>query len=404
MSSSVSESSRAFQQDMFAFLGRRARMLLRTLLNQVMETEQMIFLGCMPHERTRCRRGWRNGYDDRRLATRWGNLELRMPKVRGTTEPFRTRVIERYQRYQRRIEEAVHLWAASGMSTRSIARALHSVFDCAVSAATVSRIIAQLDEELTAFHRRTFQRGYRYVFLDGTWGYVSQATGRRGRGRKRQAVLLLAWGIDHEGREELIDFRVASGEDMSSWMSLVTDLEARGVKGHNRWDERLELIVTDGAGGIEAACETVWPKVPRQWCAFHKVQTITEHLWDRRHRKAILHDAGRIYHRLQGRAQAWARLERWVTTWKTVEPEAVRIFCAGFERTLRYLEAPQHWRRRVKTNNPMERFIRELNRKFGPMGVFANAHSWERATYVTWKYLCSEGYPNSSSAAFTRNS
>lgn len=404
MYESVSEGCGAFQQDLFNRLGEEVRTLVTRLLNRLMGVEQMMFLGCVAHERTDRRRGWRNGYDPRWLDTRWGSLRLRIPKVRDASKPFRTRVIERYRRYQHRIEDAVRTWAAFGMSTRKVTRAVHAAFDCIVSAATVSRIIARLDEQIATFHRRSLDKGYRYLFLDAKRGYISKATGKRGRGKKESAVLLLAWGIDHGGREELVDFRVAPAEDGESWTAFVTDLEARGLKRRNRWDEKLEMIVSDDAGAIEAACEMVYPRVPRQLCAFHKVQNIAEHLQEPRHRKAILADAGSIHKGLQSIAQARLRLSTWAERWRELEPEAVRNFCAGFERTLRYLEAPPRWRRRLKTNNPIERLIRELNRKYSQMGVFPNATSWERATYLTWKHLRSGGYPHSTQNLFTRNS
>jgi len=80
--------------------------------------------------------------------------------------------------------------------------------------------------------------------------------------------------------------------------------------------------------------------------------------------------------------QARARQRRWAGKWRDIEPEVVENFSADFELTLRYVTAPPPFRRRVKTNNPVERFIRELNRKFRQMGTFANPQSRERAAYL----------------------
>ena len=102
--------------------------------------------------------------------------------------------------------------------------------------------------------------------------------------------------------------------------------------------------------------------------------------------------------------QALKRLECWRRQWLALEPQAVRCFSADFDRTLVYLSLPQAQRPRVKTTNPLERFIKELNRKITEVGVFPSDRSWDRMTYLTWHYLESGGYPNSSQHHFTHNS
>jgi len=379
----------------------RCRMVATRLLESVMEAERDEFLACRPYERGSHRRGLRNGYESRWLETSWGSLRLRVPRVRQTVRPFRTRLFERHRRHWRDLEEAVRTWCAGGMSTRRVAAAVREVFGASVSAATVSRIVAEVDEEVRAFHARRFERGYRYLFLDAKYGYVRS---RRRRGRKRQAVLLLAWGVTHGGREELVDFRVAPGEDEASWTAFLTDLEARGVRVQNRWGERLEMITTDGAAGLESALAMVYPGVPHQLCILHKLKNVGDNLRDRGHRRAILRQAKGIYRNVTSVPQARARLRRWVERWRDVEPEAVESLCAQFEDTLRYLWAPAPWRRRIRTNNPIERLIREFNRKFRQMGTFTDAASWERAAYLVWRRLEAAGYPHSCKNNFTRKS
>ena len=261
METSVCDDGSNFQQLLLDRFAERIRKQVGSLLNRVLELEQMLHLGCCPYERTTTRRGHRNGYDARWLETRWGPVRVKVPKVRGTQEPFRPRALVRYGRREAALGKAIELWAASGMSTRKVARAVHETFGCLLSATAVSRILARVDEEVAAFHRRQWPRGYRYLYLDGKHGSVLEP-GRRGL-RKRPGTLLVAWGVDHRNNRELVDFRVARGEDAASWTSFLTDLERRGVRAQNRWGERLEMIVTDGAGGIASALDTVYPGVPR---------------------------------------------------------------------------------------------------------------------------------------------
>ncbi len=230
------------------------------------------------------------------------------------------------------------------------------------------------------------------MFFDARRAYTSHRRHRRGRGKKKQAALLLAWGVRHRGGEELIDFRVTGGENEKNWTAFMTDLERRGLKTENPWAQRLEMIVSDGDSGLLSALYMVYPNVPKQRCVFHKVQDIAAHLQDRSHREAILSEAGRIHKGARTKQEALARLERWAQRWRQEEPEAVRCFLYDFERTLTYLNAPCECRRRLRTTSPIERFIRELNRKFKGVGSFPSNASWERATYLVWRNLKTNGY------------
>ncbi|MCD6415926.1 MAG: IS256 family transposase [Planctomycetes bacterium] len=371
---------------------QRIRSQFKRLLEAFMEYERDQMLGCEPFERTPRRRGYRNGFQPRTVDTKWGTVLLRKPRIRGALAPFDTLVLERYQRRQRDVDEAVLQWLGCAMSTREVSDTLARIFGGALSAGGVSLVVARLDAQIRAFHHRSLERGYRYVYFDAKHGYVSHKRKRRGRGKKKKAALLLAWGVRHDEIEELIDFRVADSESEQDWTKFITELEGRGLRKENRWGQRLEMIVTDGAPGLLAALWMVYPTTPKQRCVFHKVQDITDHLEDRANRKAILASAGAIYQGLQTPQQANLRLARWMARWKETEPEAARNFAYRFDDTLIYLNAPPKWRNRLKTTNPIERLIQELNKKFRKAGVFPSAQSWERAAYIVWRKLQQQGY------------
>ena len=380
--------------------------LVEALFNTVMKQEQLFFLGCLPYERCPQRRGRRNGYQHRCLESRWGTLQLRIPRTRETETPFRSVLIDRYRRRRRHLEQLICHLVAAGLSHRKVARLAEELLGVRLSPQSVSAILAQLDEEISRFHRRALCGRYRTVYFDGKHGKSSLPAprGRRGRGKKKEAVLLVAWGVTHEAKEELIDYRVVPSESEEHWQEFLTDLEARGLRREPGEKETLKLMVSDGDGGLEAARLTVYPGVPYQPCVFHRLQAIAGHLEDRSHRRALMGEAGDIYRDLRTVPQAWARLQRWRRRWLSLEPEAVRCFCGDFEATLVYLSLPEVERPRVKTSNPMERFIKELNRKIKEVGVFPSDRSWDRLTYLTWHYLESGGYPNSSQHHFTHNS
>jgi len=128
----VTDRGEAIQEALWERLVVEGRGTMERLLNRMMEAERMVFLGCAPYERTRVRRGRRNGYDGRQLDSRWGRLRLRVPKVRDAAEPFRPRALRAYQRRQRALERCAVEWVAAGMSTRAVSREMRRAFGAVV--------------------------------------------------------------------------------------------------------------------------------------------------------------------------------------------------------------------------------------------------------------------------------
>ena len=107
-----------FQQQVIG----KVRGLVEALFNAVMQQEQLVFLGCLPYERSAQRRGHRNGYQHRFLESRWGTLSLQVPRSRNTASPFRSVLIDRYRRRRRQLEELICHLVAAGLSHRKVAR------------------------------------------------------------------------------------------------------------------------------------------------------------------------------------------------------------------------------------------------------------------------------------------
>ena len=202
----------------------------------------------------------------------------------------------------------------------------------------------------------------------------------------------------------MIDFRVARDESEACWGAFLQSLRRRGLTEENRWGEPLKRIISDGAGGIEAALALNYPETPHQICVFHKVKNLLGDLIDKSCKGAIQREAGRIF-KARTRAEARARLARWRRRWEGPEPWAVAHFVRDMDRMMLFHESPRRLRRRLKTSNPIERFIRELDRKFERIGLFPSARSWERATYIVYRQLLEQGYrPTQHKSTFTRTS
>lgn len=397
-----------FQAQAMDLARRRTAVFYRRLLEGMMEAERDRFLACRPYQRSDWRRGYRNGYRLRYLETVCGSIRLRVPRVRNAERPFHPRTITAYRRRTARLDETLRKWVSCGMSCREVSAVLKEAFGAYLSPGTVSRVVAELDQQIRAFHRRPLEGGYRYLYFDAKHCWVSHRRSRRGRGKKKEAALLLCWGVRHDGSEQLVDYRAADSESEEAWTEFITSLWERGLRRRDRFERPLRMIVTDGHIGLRGALLTVYPTVPKQRCVFHKVQNIADHLRDRSRKGRILSEAAAIYRELRSPYQARHRLRLWAERWGQQEPEAVASFCYEFEDTLTYLNAPARERRRLKTTNPIERLIRELNRKMRKVGIYPSAQSLERSVHLVWRKLQRHGYgrvnPASAPGLFTPNS
>jgi len=172
----------------------------------------------------------------------------------------------------------------------------------------------------------------------------------------------------------------------------------------NEWGQRLERIITDGDGGLEAAVTLNYPQTPHQACLFHKIKNLLGDLRDKSLKGRIQAQAGWIFE-APTRSEALRRLSQWRLKWRGREPAAVAHFLRDRDRMLLFYQSPPAERRRVKTTNPAERFILELDRKFERMGAFPSALSWERTTYLVYRQLLERGYqPTRSKTTFTQTS
>jgi transposase-like protein len=201
---------------------------------------------------------------------------------------------------------------------------------------------------------------------------------------KVKKVLLVALGIRFDGTQELLSFQLAGSESESCWWGFISDLKQRGLTG-----EKLEAIVSDGASGLVKAHRALYPRVPHQLCAFHKVMDLAGHLTDKRHRSRIMADALSVF---EGETATQVRksLRTFCDKWSIKEPHAVRNFIRGFEYCLVYLEYPDPIRTMLKTNNPVERYLEEIRRRIIPMRSFNNSRSAQRIIYGLIAYVLNQ--------------
>ena len=333
-------------------------------------------VGCGRYERSGSRRNYRNGHYFRDLLSRYGWIEgLRVPRLRSGG--YENGVFERYRRRQRQLDWVLLEAFLLGHATRKTRQMFKTAFGEEVSAQTVSNVVKELDSEVGRFHGRRLADNYRFLFLDGLWLKV-----RRPCYQKK--VLLVALGIKADGGAELLSFQVVARESEPCWWGFVSDLKHRGL-----WGESLEVIVSDGNPGLLKALQAHYPRVRRQRCTFHQATGLAKYCEQPRHRRRLVNDALAIFN-AEDEKEARQRLRQFREKWSAKEPTALRNLLKGFDSCLTYLDFPEPWRTRLKTNNLVERYLEELNRRIIPMRSFNNVASIDRIIYGIIAYVLNQ--------------
>jgi putative transposase len=221
----------------------RLREVVQAICQAAMSAEVAEHVGAELHERSGDRRGHRNGHKPRTLLTRVGGLELSVPQVRDCERgPYHPSLFARWERSERALLVACGEMYFQGVSTRNVREVLETLCDgVELSAMTVSRVAQEIDEKLTVFRARRLDGfAYPYLKVDARYEKV------RVDGKVISQAVLVAMGFTHEGRREILDWRLADSESESSWSAMFRELKDRGLKG-------VELLVSDAHAGITAA-------------------------------------------------------------------------------------------------------------------------------------------------------
>jgi len=328
----------------------------------------------------------RNGSYRRSLMTHVGLIQaIRVPRLRHGG--FRTQVFRRYQRCERLVEDRIRDVFLAGISTRRVGAAISALLETKVSSSTVSRITRSLDQHVRAFHTRPLLDEYQYLILDGIRLKI------RYNGAYRTRTVLVAYGITLFGQRVLLDFRQAKGESQTAWEVLLNSLYHRGLLGAN-----LRLIVMDGAAGLRAAAELVYPEATIQRCWVHKLRNVAT-VCPKKY-QACVRQARKI-DLAANRVQAQAAFQHWKQAWRRRCPRAVACLEQDLEELLSFYDCPVAHRVKVRATNAIERSFREVRRRTNVFSCFSNTASTERIIYAIFTHL-NQGWKDASLPGFTQ--
>lgn len=346
-----------FRQD----IQRRLRDRIREAIEATLQEELAEALGSGRHERTAGRVGYRHGAVTRTVTTSEGLRTLEVPRGRvatgeGMTE-FRSRILPRYARRTREVDDALLGCYLSGTNSRRLRRALRPLLgERHLSKSAVSRVVARLKTLWTTWQARDLsQERYAVVFLDGFHLRVRLA------GRVIVVPVLAALGVTETGHKQLIALHLAAAEATSSWSGLLADLQARGLPAPL-------LVVTDGHAGLKKALEA-WPTVRVQRCTTHKWRNL-EDACPVHARPELKRDYDRIIYAASG-LDARAAYDACLKKWTTLCPAVARSLEEGGLDLLTFYTFPKAMWKSLRTTNALENLNREFRRRTKTQASFS---------------------------------
>jgi transposase-like protein len=337
------------------------REIVRAVMQEMLEAEMTDALGAEKGERTAARLGYRSGYYTRTLVTRVGKLELRVPQDRDGR--FSTELFERYQRSEQALVATLAEMYVQGVSTRKVKAITEELCGHAFSASSISAINKRLDESLRAFAERPLGEPFPYLILDARYEKV-----REGGVVMSQAVLI-AVGVDWDGRRQILAVEMANRESRSSWKDFLLGLRRRGLHG-------VEFVVADDHAGLRASVREVLAEAAFQRCYVHFLRNALDHL-PRKADDDCLQELRWLYDR-RSIDEARRDLSAWIAKWGARYPKLVTWVEENIEETLTFYRLPLLHHKHLKSTNMLERLNEEIRRRTYVVRIFPNSDACRR--------------------------
>lgn len=352
--------------DFFGKEGIFARLFADTL-EQMLEAELTSHLGYEKHAaKGRNSGNSRNGKRERTLRTSNGDTTIQVPRDRNST--FQSPLLEPYQTSTNELEDKIIGLYAKGVSTRDIQATLQDLYGVEVSAATISAVTDKVWSLVESWQNRPLQAIYPIVYLDAIHLKI------RRDGKVQNTAVYIVLGVDLEGHRDVLGHWVGDGgEGAAFWLSVVTDLQARGV-------EDIFIACIDGLTGFKEAIHTVFERTHIQRCVIHQVRHSLQYVsW--KDRKAFVADLKTIYH-APTREAAEMRLLEVAERWSATYAMAVRSWEANWEQLATMFEYPPDIRRLIYTTNSVEGYNRQLRKVTKTKGLFPSGEAARKLLFL----------------------
>jgi len=340
-------------------LGSLVKDTVEDTLNNLLDAEADRLCNAERYQHTEARKDTRAGSYNRKLMTKAGEVNLKVPKLRKTT--FETAIIDRYRRRECSVEEALIEMYLAGVSVRRVEDITEALWGHKVSPGTVSNLNPKAYVNIEKWRNRPLKGSYPYVALDGMVFKRSWA------GEVRNVSLLIAIGVNQDGYREILGVAEGAREDRESWGNFLTWLKERGLNG-------TRMFISDKCLGLVESLAETFPESSWQRCTVHFYRNVFTAVPTK-----IVGEVAAMLKAIHAQEDRDSALEKAKAVAEKLRSMKLRkaadMVENGIEETLRYMLYPRtHWTR-LKTNNAMERLIREIRRRTRVVGNFPDGNS-----------------------------
>jgi transposase-like protein len=345
--------------EVHAHVDRLVKQTVEEMLNGMLDAEADRLCQARRYEHSDQRQDTRAGHYKRKLHLKAGEVELKVPKLRHLT--FETAIIERYRRREASVEEALIEMYLAGVSVRRVEDITEALWGTRVSPGTISNLNQKTYERINEWRNQPIEGGHRYVYMDGIW--LKRSWG----GEVRNLSILVCIGVGEGGFREVLGVAEGAKENKESGLSFRRHMKARGLKD-------VELAVSDKCLGLVEAVGEVYPEARWQRCVVHFYRNVFT-VVPRGKIKAVAAMLKAI-HAQEDRKAAEEKIEAVAAKLEQMKlAKAATMVREGAHETLSYYSFPQaHWRH-LRTNNPLERIMREIRRRTRVVGSFPDGES-----------------------------
>ena len=340
-------------------LDEMVRNTVEKTLNDMLDAEADQLCNAQKFERSEERKDSRAGYYQRGFETKAGKVNLNMPKLRQGT--FETAIIERYKRREASVEEALIGMYLAGVSVRRVEDITEALWGTRVSPSTVSNLNKKAYDNIEQWRNRQIEGEYPYVYLDGI------VLKRSWAGEIRNVSILVAVGVGEDGYRRVLGIAEGAKEDKSGWSGFLAHLKKRGLKG-------VKLMISDACIGLVESIGEYYPEARWQRCTVHFYRNVFSVV-----PRNKMRDVANMLKAIHAQEDLEAAVEKSELVIAKLRNQRLSRAAdkveASIKETLAYYKFPQkHWLR-IKTNNPLERIMREIRRRTRVVGAFPDGES-----------------------------
>lgn len=337
---------------------------LENAINEIISNELTSFLNYEKYDYSGRNSGnSRNGFYSRTYKSRFGTLNLKIPRDREGL--FKQQTIPSYQRSSDELETTIIQLYKKGITTREISEIIEKMYGHYYTAQTVSNITKAVQKQVEKFHNRAISDKYVAIYCDATYLNV-----RRDSVAKEALHVIL--GISLDGNKEVLDYALYPTESASNYKEMLLGLKNRGL-------EQVLLFVTDGLTSIRNACLEIFPNAKHQTCWTHLCRNVMKHI--RSKDKVTVMNELKLVYNANSRNEASSFLYDFMVKYSKIYPKAVAVL-EDLTSLFEFFEFPSAIRRSIYTTNLIENLNKNLKRGTKRKEQFPNEDSLER-------YVCS---------------